>query len=124
MKEGQAESRDLQVLLVGAENTGKTCLISSFLGEEFVEGQVSTKGADMEVCKIYCKEWTKISYSDRENCLQHQFVNKCKSDAIKKMSPTVSRKETLTAVKNDTPRSTTQVKLLTDISLQGMQDIV
>ena len=124
MKEGQAESRDLQVLLVGAENTGKTCLISSFLGEEFVKGQVSTKGADMEVCKIYCKEWTKISYSDRENCLQHQFVNKCKSDAIKKMSPTVSRKETLTAVKNDTPRSTTQVKLLTDISLQGMQEIV
>ena len=38
MKEGHAESRDLQVLLVGAENTGKTCIISSFLGEKFVEG--------------------------------------------------------------------------------------
>ena len=74
MKEGQAEPRDLQVLLVGAENTGKTCLISSFLGEEFVERQVSTKGADMEVCKIYCKEWTKISHSDKDSRLQFQFV--------------------------------------------------
>ena len=55
MKEGEAESRDLQVLLVGAENTGKTCLISSFLGVEFVEGQSATEGAELEVCKIYSK---------------------------------------------------------------------
>ena len=58
LKEGHAESRDLQVLLVGAENTGKTCLVSSFLGEKFVEGQLATKGAETELCKIYCKEWT------------------------------------------------------------------
>ena len=86
MKEGQAESRDLQVLLVGAENTGKSCLVSSFLGEEFVEGQVTTKGADMEVCRIYCKQWTKISHSDRTEHLQYQFINHCKYDTIIKMS--------------------------------------
>lgn len=117
MKEGQAEPRDLQVLLVGAENTGKTCLISSFLGEEFVEGQVSTKGADMEVCKIYCKEWTKISRSDKDNRLQYQFVNQCKCDAVKKMSPTISRKESLPSIKKDVPKSTTALELLPDISL-------
>ena len=53
MKEGEAEPRDLQVLLVGAENTGKTSLISSFLGEEFVEGQSATEGAEVEfIAKI------------------------------------------------------------------------
>ena len=64
MKEGEAESRDLQVLLVGAENTGKTSLISSFLGEKFVEGQSATEGAEVEVCKIYSKNWSRISDSD------------------------------------------------------------
>ena len=122
MKEGQAESRDLQVLLVGAENTGKTCLVSSFLGEEFVEAQISTEGADIEVCKIYCKQWTRISHSDKENCLQYQFVNQCKYDVVKKMSPALSRKGTLTVTKKDMLKSTTPVEL-PDIGLHRMQDV-
>ena len=98
MKEGLAESRDLQVLLVGAENTGKTCLISSFLGEKFVEGQSSTKGADVGVCKIYCKEWTKISHFDKKNHLQYQFpanvnmmlLKRCHMGSLnKQVSPTL-----------------------------------
>ena len=103
MKEGQAESRDLQVLLVGAENTGKTCLVSSFLGERFVEGQSATKEADTEVCKIYCKEWTRISHSEKANNLQYQFVNHWKCNAIKKMSPQISRNEADAAVKENRP---------------------
>ncbi|XP_065890274.1 uncharacterized protein [Dysidea avara] len=87
MKEGVAQSRDLQLLLVGAENTGKTCLISSFLGEEFIEGQSATEGIDTGVCKIYCKNWTKISHSDRVDILHHQFIDQCRIDAVKKMMP-------------------------------------
>ena len=101
MKEGLAESRDLQVLLVGAENTGKTCLISSFLGEEFMEGQSSTEGADVEVCKIYCKEWIRMSHFDKTDHLKHQFATQCKYDAIKKMLPNIIEQasSTGTAVK-------------------------
>ena len=51
MKEGLDQSRNFQLLLVGGENTGKTSLISSFLGEEFAECQPATKGADITVCK-------------------------------------------------------------------------
>jgi len=87
MREGVAQSRDLQLLLVGAENTGKTCLISSFLGEEFVEGQSATEGVDVGVCKIYCKNWTKISHSDRADLLHHQFIDQCKTNALRKMMP-------------------------------------
>ena len=87
MKEGEAESRDLQVLLVGAENTGKTCLLSSFLGEEFVEGQSATKGAEVEVCKIYSKNWSRISDSEKTNFLHHQFIDQFRGNALKMMLP-------------------------------------
>ena len=87
MKEGVAESRDLQVLLVGAENTGKTSLISSFLGEEFVEGQSATEGAEVEVCKIYSKNWSRISDSDKTNFLHHQFIDQFRGSALKMIFP-------------------------------------
>ena len=124
MKEGQAESRDLQVLVVGEENTGKTCLISSFLGEAFVEGQGATKGVDIEVCKIYCKEWTRISHSDKAHHLQSQFVNQCKYDAIEKMSPKIIRKTILPniAINKDEP-ATTQDKVLHDIDSRNIEEI-
>ena len=87
MKEGEAESRDLQVLLVGAENTGKTCLISSFLGEEFVEGQSATEGAKVGVCKIYSKDWSRISDSEKIDLLHHQFIDQFRGSTLKKMLP-------------------------------------
>ena len=122
MKEGLAESRDLQVLLVGAENTGKTCLISSFLGEEFREAQSATNGADVEVCKVYCKEWIKISHFDKINLLQYQFATQCKNDAIKKMSLEVIRQENSTST--DVPVHATQTTVYSDADSHGMQDIV
>ena len=85
MKEGEAESRNLQVLLVGAENTGKTCLVSSFLSEEFLEGQSATEGAEVKVCKIYSKNWRRISVSERTDLLHHQFIHEVKGNALKKM---------------------------------------
>ena len=87
MKEGVAESRDLQVLLVGAENTGKTCLISSFLDEEFVEGQAATEAIKVDVCKIYCKNWTRISPSDKTNLLYYQFVDQLREDVVREIMP-------------------------------------
>ena len=79
----EAESRDLQVLLVGAENTGKTCLILSFLGKKFVEGQSATEGADVEVRKIYSKDWSRISDSEKTNLLHHQFIDQFRGSVLK-----------------------------------------
>ena len=87
MKEGEAESRDLQVLLIGAENTGKTCLISSFLGEEFIEGQSTTEGVDVEVCKIYSKNWSRISDCEKTDLLHDQFIDQFRGSALKMMLP-------------------------------------
>ena len=43
--------------MIGAENSGKSCLIASFIGEAFIckLGQKATYGADTEVFKIYCR---------------------------------------------------------------------
>ena len=92
MKEGEAEPRDLQVLLVGAENTGKTSLISSFLGEKFVEGLPATEGANVEVCKIYSKNWSRISESDMTDLLHDQFIDQFRGNALKKIFPLKSHK--------------------------------
>ena len=73
-KEGLDQSINFQLLLVGAENTGKTNLIFSLLNEKFVEEQPSTKGADLEVCKVYCKDWIRISNSDKGNMLGYQVT--------------------------------------------------
>ena len=75
MKQGLDQSMNFELLLVGAENTGKTSLISSLLRKEFVEGQSATKGVDVEVCKVYCTEWEKISHSDKGNILRNQFTD-------------------------------------------------
>ena len=123
MKEGQAESRDLQVLLVGEENTGKTCLVLSFLGEDFVEGQDATKGADIEVCKIYCKQWTRISYSDKTEHLQYQFINHCKYDVIKNMSASSTNTGTIVKENKLPSVSITQAKVLPDLVSYDMEDI-
>ena len=82
LKEGKTQSRDLQVLLIGAENTGKTCLVSSFLGEKFIEGQAATEGVDMDVCKIFCKNWKRITHSDKINHLYDHFLSEFKGNAM------------------------------------------
>ena len=82
IKQGQAQSRDLQVLLVGVENTGKTCLVASFLGEGFVEGQAATEGTDVDVCKIYCRDWKRISDTEKTDHLHHQFVDCYRGSAL------------------------------------------
>ena len=86
MKQGLDQSKNFQLVLVGAENTGKTSLISSFLGEEFVEGRPATKGVVMEVCKVYSKDWLRISHSDKSNILHNLIADQCNDEMLKTMA--------------------------------------
>ena len=85
LRKGQAQIIDARVQVVGAENSGKTCLISSFLGEEFVEGQAATAGVDVEVCKVYCTNWIRSSHDDKINYLGNEFAEHSKGNALKYM---------------------------------------
>ena len=86
--DGKAYSKDLQILTVGAENTGKSCLISSFLDEVFIENQEATKVPDTKICKIYCTNWRRLSHSDIIVHLRHQFIGQFSTAAqINFLSP-------------------------------------
>ena len=78
--------------MVGSENTGKTCLIASYLGEEFVEQQKATAGADTEVCKIYCENWSRINISDMTMHLHKQFIRQFKKSSLKAMPSSSDQK--------------------------------
>ena len=86
MEQGLDQSMNFQLMLVGAENTGKTSLISSFLGEEFVERQSTSKADMLEVCKVHCKDWVRISHIDKGNTLHRQLTDHCKDSVLRKMS--------------------------------------
>ena len=112
LKFGTALSRELQILVIGAENTGKSCLISSFLGETFIEGQKATSGAESEVCKIYCKNWSRMNIIDITKHLHDQFISQFKQNALKAMPHSSSEKSVLpssldeaTPVKDDSFKS-------------------
>ena len=103
IKQGEAQSRDLQVLLVGVENTGKTCLVASFLGEKFVEGLAATEGTDVDVCKIYCRDWKRISDTEKTDHLHHQFVDHYRGSALNRLLST----ESDSSANSASPTSTT-----------------
>ena len=78
--------RDLQILLVGAENSGKTCLVSTFLNEKFVEGQPATEGIEVvKVYKTYSKNWIKIDHTMKTKLLHDQYIGQVK-DRAKRLS--------------------------------------
>ena len=86
LKFGKTVSRELQVLMIGAENTGKSCLVASFIGEAFIEEQKATHGAETEVCRIYCRNWSRLSLSDMVVHLRSRFISQLKTNALKAMS--------------------------------------
>ena len=86
IEQGLDQSINFQLLLVGAENTGKTSLISSFLEEEFVEEQSITKGADVKVCKVHSKNWSRITDKEKSDMLLRRCSDLCKDEVLKSVA--------------------------------------
>ena len=59
----------------------------NLLREKFIKGQSATKGAEVEVCKIYSKNWSRINDSDKTNLLHHQFIDQFRGSALKMIFP-------------------------------------
>ena len=77
--------KNFQLLVVGAPNTGKTSLISSFLGEEFVEKQPATIGVDEGTCKLHSRNWIRIKDSDKDNILHNHLTDQYKNNVVDKL---------------------------------------
>ena len=84
LKEGKAKTSSVRILFVGTENAGKTCLIESLLGEDF-KSHGATQGADVNVCKIFLTNWSRLKSDQVLEKLQKDFYTKLKATAIKKL---------------------------------------
>ena len=121
LKFGMAISQELQILMVGAENSGKSCLIASFLGEAYIEGQIATDGADTQVCKIYCKNWSRMNISDMTMHLHDQFISQFKQNALKAV-PSRSNQESFYPSRSE-KMSTTEVPLTENLPSPHPKDV-
>jgi len=85
LKEQQSQPSELQLLLVGSKNAGKTSLVSSLVNEELVEG--ATKENNMAINKVFCKNWKRIN---KANYLEDQFIDQVTQHMINKCITSLS----------------------------------
>ena len=118
LKFGEALCRELQILMVGAEYTGKSSLIASFLGENFIEDKPATSGADSEVCRIYCKNWSRMVLSDMTVHLHHQFIRQLKVNALNSLPSNPDQKSTPVSLETEFPTEVPLKEFLVEMPLK------
>ena len=123
LKFGKTLSRELQILMIGAENAGKSCLITSFIGEMFIEEQQATYGAETEVCKIYCKNWSRLTLSDMAVHLRSRFISQLKTNALKAMSSNTEDHESSLIPHSLEKASPTKVQLTKNLPQPHPKDV-
>ena len=82
LREGKAKPFSIRILIVGAENSGKTCLVESLLGGDFKSYSNATQGADMTVCKFFTTNWLRVQDEQMPKKLQKDFYSKWKATVM------------------------------------------
>ena len=81
LREGKAKPFSIKLLLVGAENVGKSCCVDTLVGVPFEEYE-ATEGADLAICNT--SNWVKISPEEASQRLQNKYLCNLKSCADSK----------------------------------------
>ena len=68
----------IKLLLFGPENVGKTCLVSTMIGDPYQE-ETATEGADISI--LNTNDWAKISDQEVLDRLQHKFLRDWRESA-------------------------------------------
>ena len=86
LKDGEAKASSVTIYVLGQQNSGKTCLIGSLLGDEFEE-RTATQGADVDVFKIFASsKWSRLKKGEVSKVLQKKYYGKLKVTAQIKIS--------------------------------------
>ena len=85
LKDGEANSSSVTIYVLGQQNSGKSCLIASLLGDEFEE-KIATQGADVDICKIFASKWSRLKKGEVSKVLQKKYYGKLKVTAEIKIS--------------------------------------
>ena len=83
LRDGKATGLGIKLLLVGAENVGKSCVAATLIGDPFKESS-ATEGADVEICNT--SNWQKITTQQLSERLQSGYYHNLKENAESKTS--------------------------------------
>ena len=83
LRDGKATGLGIKLLLVGAENVGKSCVAATLIGDPFKESS-ATEGADVEICNT--SNWQKITAQQLSERLQSGYYHNLKENAESKTS--------------------------------------
>ena len=83
LRDGKATGLGIKLLLVGAENVGKSCIAATLIGDPFKESS-ATEGADVEICNT--SNWQKITTQQLSERLQSGYYHNLKENAESKTS--------------------------------------
>ena len=107
LRDGTAKALGMKLLLIGAENVGKTCVAATLVGDPFQENS-ATKGADISICNA--ADWKKITKEEVHQKLQIGYLGNL---AICTESNTTSAKASISAEKEAQSISTKQLRTVT-----------
>ena len=83
LRDGKSKAFGIKLLLVGAENVGKTCVAATLVDDPFQEC-TATQGADIQICTTH--NWKKIPKEKYSKQLQTDYLSSLKSCAESKTS--------------------------------------
>ena len=78
LSKGRAKALGIKLLLFGPENVGKTCLVSTMVGDPYQE-ETATEGADVSI--LNTNDWVQISDEEVLDRLQHKFLRDWRESA-------------------------------------------
>ena len=85
LAKGKANPSSISIYVLGQEKAGKSCLVSTLLGDEFEEC-MATRGADVDVCTVFASNWSRIEKEGISKKLHKLFYTKLKVTAEIKIS--------------------------------------
>ncbi|XP_065911266.1 probable serine/threonine-protein kinase pats1 [Dysidea avara] len=94
LAKGEANPSGISIYVLGQKKAGKSCLVSTLLGDKFEE-RIATRGADVDVCT---SNWSRIDKAGILEKLQKLFHTKLKVTAEIKIS--AKRVEPLSTASN------------------------
>ena len=83
LRDGKSKAFGIKLLLVGAENVGKTCVAATLVDDPFQEC-TATQGADIQICTTH--HWKKIPKEEYSEKLQTDYLSSLTSCAESKKS--------------------------------------
>ena len=75
LRSGTASSSSITIYVLGQESSGKTSLVASLLGDKFEAEHIATQGVNIDICKIFASNWSRIEKSEVAKKVQDLYYS-------------------------------------------------